>query len=904
MRLLLAILLIVPLHGARANTCPLEEDLCPLIANLPADAVKEVEQFAVHYGRARALIDAGDFDEADKEMRNAAAASTALGGILDFAIHERIGDLRRNQWRLDDARRSYTAALDTPAAPAGRRADVARKIAEAASLSGALDKALAWNEEAAILAAREGVDPLLRIRIMLQRATLLQESGRERGGDALRAEATAMARRTDRPDDLITVLIEIGTSRIQRGDYAGALSQFYELAELIQQANRPDEEAYVWSVIAMIYIVIEDDSSTKSALERGAELAERSQNPFAKSMINAVAVARRFVADEASGAELVAVFSALMTLPLARDTAAPADQTALENAFGEFDPAQPLPLRGIGKPLRALHGIRLLEQGMTADAREVLLEVLDGTTNHDFRSFYLSMVGGSYLMEQNIEEAIRYYKEAVDVLELAARDLRGEEMVIEFFGSDRKVAYDVLIKLLAMHGCHEESLSYSERARSRAFLQMIGNRRINPLRKRVPAEMETLRARIREWEQQARFGRASVRQTAQRDLVHARRRYRELMVRAKVSDPYYEQIVAIPPLDLEGIREELPVGSTLVSYYVTQNRAHAWVVDRDHLDHVRLPWTDVEAQRVVCWAAELRSEGRMSRGMAPDGQDCAQDINAEEIYDLLIAPLREKLRHARLILVPHGVLHYVPFAALMNPVTHRYLIEDFTITNVPSISVLRLLRGRETPVDGRVLIIGDPVSATGDRRLKGAQREAVRTARRFGARSKIGAAATEGLLYDLRGRFDLVHIGAHAEYDADNPLFSRIALARDAGRDGALEVHEILADVDFTGVNLVVLSACGTGRGTPTGGDEIVGLTRAVHHAGSPGVISTLWDIDDAATATLMEEFYGRLRVGASAAEALRDAQLAMLRRAPYRAPAYWAAFVLSGNPQGRWGRR
>jgi len=157
------------------------------------------------------------------------------------------------------------------------------------------------------------------------------------------------------------------------------------------------------------------------------------------------------------------------------------------------------------------------------------------------------------------------------------------------------------------------------------------------------------------------------------------------------------------------------------------------------------------------------------------------------------------------------------------------------------------------------------------------------------------------LLYDLRGRYDLVHVGAHGEYDASNPLFSRIVLAPDRAHDGFLEVLEILGDVDLTGVNLVVLSACGTGRGRPTGGDEVVGLVRAIHRAGSRGVIATLWDVDDDATAALMDAFYARLRSGASAAVASRDAQRAMLRRAPYRDPVYWAAFVLSGDPRGRW---
>jgi CHAT domain-containing protein len=116
-----------------------------------------------------------------------------------------------------------------------------------------------------------------------------------------------------------------------------------------------------------------------------------------------------------------------------------------------------------------------------------------------------------------------------------------------------------------------------------------------------------------------------------------------------------------------------------------------------------------------------------------------------------------------------------------------------------------------------------------------------------------------------------------------------------------MEVHEILADLDLSGVNLVVLSACQTASGKRSGGDEIVGLTRAFLYAGTPGVISTLWNIHDAATAILMEDFYRRLLEGVSVAEALRQAQLSLLRTPSYQDPYYWAAFSLTGDPQGRW---
>jgi CHAT domain-containing protein len=164
----------------------------------------------------------------------------------------------------------------------------------------------------------------------------------------------------------------------------------------------------------------------------------------------------------------------------------------------------------------------------------------------------------------------------------------------------------------------------------------------------------------------------------------------------------------------------------------------------------------------------------------------------------------------------------------------------------------------------------------------------------------VGSAAKESLLYQLKGGVDLVHIAAHGFYEPDTPLFSRLALAPGDGSDGNLEVQEILSDVDLTGVNLVVLSACQTAVGKGSAGDEIVGLTRALLYAGTPGVISTLWNIGDDAAAELMEHFYDRLLDGESVADALRHAQLQLLH-GDYPDPRQWAAFALNGDPKGRW---
>ena len=179
--------------------------------------------------------------------------------------------------------------------------------------------------------------------------------------------------------------------------------------------------------------------------------------------------------------------------------------------------------------------------------------------------------------------------------------------------------------------------------------------------------------------------------------------------------------------------------------------------------------------------------------------------------------------------------------------------------------------------------------------LTGAAREAQQVAEFWNNRPWLGAEAKESRLHGLAGQVDLIDLAAHGVYDSRRSYFTCIALAPDAAADGNLEVHEFLSEVDLTG---------STWSPSPPArppwqarrGDEIVSLARAILYAGSPAVVSTLWRIDDEAAVELMTTFYAHLRQDKSAAEALRQAQLALLHGERFREPFYWGAFTLTGE--------
>jgi CHAT domain-containing protein len=147
---------------------------------------------------------------------------------------------------------------------------------------------------------------------------------------------------------------------------------------------------------------------------------------------------------------------------------------------------------------------------------------------------------------------------------------------------------------------------------------------------------------------------------------------------------------------------------------------------------------------------------------------------------------------------------------------------------------------------------------------------------------------------DEAGRADVVHLAAHGLFVSNDPLSSYVQLAP-SGIKGRIQVKDVLA-LDLVQTELVVLSACSTGRGQVSESEDVVGLTRAFLAAGAPSVITTLWPVDDEASAALMTSFYRHLlQPGKRMAAALRAAQLELRGRPEWSSPYFWAGFVLNG---------
>jgi CHAT domain-containing protein len=260
----------------------------------------------------------------------------------------------------------------------------------------------------------------------------------------------------------------------------------------------------------------------------------------------------------------------------------------------------------------------------------------------------------------------------------------------------------------------------------------------------------------------------------------------------------------------------------------------------------------------------------------------------------LIEPLVERLRpKTRLLIVPHRGLFHIPFAGLYDAENERYLIERWAVHITPSITILQQCRqqalGSQQP-----LLAGFPGHPGHPGHLPGVEEEIQTLASLLPAADVLlGKQATpEGILTAAPNR-SFVHLAGHAFYDSQNPLDSGMPLAEERW----LRASDLYLHYGHLGGSTVVLSGCSTGRGRPTGG-EVLGLTSAFLYAGASGVVTSLWRVDDAATCALMSAFYRQLCEELDTAQALRGAQVELLRGKQYTSPYYWAPFELCGSPR------
>jgi tetratricopeptide (TPR) repeat protein len=490
--------------------------------------------------------------------------------------------------------------------------------------------------------------------------------------------------------------------------------------------------------------------------------------------------------------------------------------------------------------------------------------------------------------------ALAAFKSAQRSVEELRSRLVGDSLKVAFL-EDKQALYESLV-LASMRRTRtsadmKTTFGYIEQAKSRNLADLIAFR-VASLSPRGGAghEVTELRQRLNWLYRQVDQAesrpkdRSASRARALRERVgELERRLSRALQDVRRTDEEFSTLQTGASFGIDEIRGSLGGDAMLLEYYQARGQIYVAILGSKTVDIVPLgPMAAVSNQlRLLQFQlSKFRLGPEYVTSLGAQLQVAAQ-THLRQLYDALIAPIRDRLRAPHLVVVPHGVLHALPFHALFDG--RRYLVDEFSVSYAPSGTVYNLCCTKPAAPNAGALVLGVP-----DALAPSIADEAQAVA---GALPDphvfIGSAATSEQLRRHGAASRFVHIATHGHFRRDNPMFSSIRLG-----DGPFSVYDVY-ELQLP-AELVTLSGCSTGATVIAGGDEQLGLVRGLLYAGARAVLLTLWDVHDSSTSEFMTTFYGRLQNGWSRARAAQQGMRELRDR--YAHPFYWAPFCVIGD--------
>jgi CHAT domain-containing protein/tetratricopeptide (TPR) repeat protein len=490
------------------------------------------------------------------------------------------------------------------------------------------------------------------------------------------------------------------------------------------------------------------------------------------------------------------------------------------------------------------------------------------------------------------EEARRHYEGAAQELERHQARLHHDDLRVTFF-KGRRQAFDALVRLSLDGPDPNEGLpsafAWCERARSRGLIELLSHcapsgrgyvepsqlSKINQLREDLNTYYARSQPESRPIASSSDFERITVKEE---ELAR-------ILREVSAVDPEYASLQQVSIATLESLQAVLPEGTTLIEYFTTGDEVLVFVVSADGAKAVRRVCS-VKRVSSLQEGLKFQLEAFMSGAdyvavHAPQILESTRR-HLQELYRSLIGPFASDLSTTRLVIVPHGSLHFLPFHAFYDG--EQYLIDRFEISYSPSASVLKFCLEKALVPDASPLLVG-----VADDKAPMVAEEISRLRRMFPSANVLsGEAATRQAFVEKSGTCSFMHIATHAVFREDNPMFSSFKLA-----DGWFTASDLFSMNCQT--NLVTLSGCQSGVTEISGADDLLGLMRGFLYAGARSLLLSLWNVNDQSAASLMAFFYRQWQEGATKSTALRRAMLDV--RNQYPNPFYWAPFVLVGHP-------
>jgi len=491
-------------------------------------------------------------------------------------------------------------------------------------------------------------------------------------------------------------------------------------------------------------------------------------------------------------------------------------------------------------------------------------------------------------------------------------------------GFTRLDAYEGMVRLIVKQqpeDAAKQALGYAEQVKSRTLLELLAEkggeglaesdqgvyRQDQAYQQRIKSLKEQIQA-IRKYGPEAGIRRIN---DLENELAQTLQKYERFITEVKLQNRELASLLTVETASVEEIQDRLNPDTTILEYLVARDQTYAWVITSDDVRmHAFFPGRKVVRQLVNdMLLPNISNHPRRPapKIILPVGAEAIEPASAsqreknrenfldisQKLYTLLFTPVCRDIHTRRLVIIPHGVLHKLPFAALANG--NQYLIDKYALSVLPSASVLAYLSKKRNENKGRLVGFANPTTPYVP--LAHAETEVKHIAGLFARKETyFQANATEARAKSRSAAPDVLHFACHGEFNDHQPMQSALILAPDVLNDGNLQVHELFG-LNLKNANLVVLSACNTGLSKISGGDDLIGLARGFIYAGTPSLMATLWSVEDRSTAHLMAAFYKNWhQKHIQKSEALRQAQLDLKSKPEYRHPFYWAPFVMIGD--------
>ena len=661
------------------------------------------------------------------------------------------------------------------------------------------------------------------------------------------------------------ILLRVGRLSKRREEFDSALEYFKKSLKLSKKVKDKKNEVIVLNNIGFLYLELKDYQKALRFLEEGLRNARKIKNLEFVSMILT---------------NIAAVYSAQELYSLSID-----------------------------------YYKRAIALALRIRARYILWEAYFG-------------LGKCYEKKEEFSLALTHYKEAISFID----QMRNQIFMVTDktgFSRDKLIVYESLLNLLfELHRKEpykrfdEEIFHIVESIKARAFFESLGESSID-LRENLTPELKAREKDISLQISQLIYNlrKSNISENRMNELFskleEKEDEYLRLMSSVKNEAKQFSPLIASEPIRLRELQNQyLNEKTAFVEYFLGEKRSFLLFITRSNFDLYVLPSRERLEESVKAYLKMLS---------APENGKFQGIEASKRLFRELLFPLNNRIEESieNLVVIPDGTLYYLPFETLITE--NKYLISKFKISYAPSSSSLAILSARRNKDNSpkNLLAFGNPVytlkeSKTGEVKAEVAilremylsqgfnfsplpysEKEILEISNLFPkVKSDIylGDNAREDAFKNSNlDDYKIIHFACHGFLDENSPFRSALVLTlgNDSEEDGFLQAREI-----YTlrlSADLIVLSACQTGRGKLERGEGIMGLPSVFFYSGASSVVTSLWKISDKSTSELMRYFYQFLSQGEDKAQALRLAKLRMID-SQYSNPYYWAAFVLNGE--------